>query len=168
MQANTQQTIPTAHAGGPAHRPLEIVAAVTGHAGEVSPIVGDLAGKGPVAIVSILAYRLGKIEVVKNVCHFIPVPCAVRIGLMFRLGNVVKPVAPARLSYPLLRLHHHVAESGERHIAADFAPQRFIAFDAGIQQFNQSETQAAFAAKLLNLSGDIDAKHRHHAGLIAV
>ena len=109
---------------------------IAGEASEVRPIVGDPGGKVSVAIVGIISYRLGKVEIVKNVCHFITVPRAVRIGLVFRLGHVVKPVAPARLPYSLLSLHHHIAQSGKGHIPANFAPQRFISLHAGIEQFN--------------------------------
>ena len=66
VQTDAQQTVPSAHAGGPAHRPGELVAAVTRNTGKASPIVGNPGGKGPVALVRILSYRLGKVEVVNN------------------------------------------------------------------------------------------------------
>ena len=82
---------------------------------------------------------------IENIRHFIAMPRAVRIGIVFRFGNVVEPIAPTRLVQPLLRLHHHVAERGKRHVAAHLTPQLLIALHAGIEQFD-SQSQAALAA----------------------
>ena len=74
VQTDTQQTVPSAHAGGPAHRPGELVAAVTRYTGKASPIVGNPGGKGPVALVRILSARsrLSKTYATSLPCH---APC---------------------------------------------------------------------------------------------
>lgn len=76
-------------------------------------------------------------------------PRPVRAGFIGGPGNVVKPVAPARLSYPLLGLHHHIAQRGEGHIAAHFASQILIPFHARIEEFDQSEAKSPLAAQFL-------------------
>jgi len=168
MQPDTQQPIATAPAGQPAHRARQLAAAAAGEAGEAGPVVGYLPGKGSIALIGVAAHRLGEREGIKDVGNLVPVPGAVRIGLIRGLRNVVEPVAPAGLSDPLLGLHHHVAKGGERHVPAHFAAERRVALHAGIEQLNQPEAEAPLAAQLLDLPGDINAEDRHHAGLVAV
>jgi len=167
MQANAQQTIPSAQARWPAHRAGKRLVAA-GDAGKLGPIVSHLSGEGQIRFAGMLTHRVGQPQVIKHVGHLVAMPGAVRIGVMLRLRNIIKPVAPARLPHALLRLHHHIAEGGEGHVAAHFPPQRLIALHAGIKEFDQPQSQAALTAQLLDLPGDIDAKHGHHAGFIAV
>ncbi len=167
MQANAQQTIPSAQARRPAHRAGKHLLAA-GDAGKLDPVVSDLSGEGQIRFTGILPHRVGEPQVIKHVGHLVAVPGAVRIGVMFRFRDIIEPVPPARLAHALLGLHHHIAEGGKRHIPTDFPPQRFIAFYAGIEEFDQSQTQTALTAQFLDLPGDVDAKHRHHAGFIAV
>ncbi len=167
MQANAQQTIPSAHARRPTHRAGKHLLAA-GDAGKLGPVVSDLSGEGQIRFTGILPHRVGEPQVIKHVGHLVAVPGAVRIDIMLRFRHIIEPVPPAWLAHALLGLHHHIAEGGKRHIPTDFPPQRFIPLDAGIEEFDQSQPQTALAAQLLDLPGDIDAKHRHHAGFIAV
>ncbi len=66
-----------------------------------------------------------------------------RVGVMLRFRDIIKPVAPARLTHALLRLHHYITKGGEGHVAAYFPPQRFIALHAGIEEFDQPQPQTA-------------------------
>ena len=77
VQANTQQTIPTTHAGGAQRTALGDRGSRYRPRGAIQPNSRRPGRQGPVAIVSILAYRLGKIEVVKTYATSFP-PCAVR------------------------------------------------------------------------------------------
>ena len=95
-------------------------------------------------------------------------PGPMRVGVMLRFRDIIKPVAPARLTHALLRLHHYITKGGEGHVAAYFPPQRFIALHAGIEEFDQPQPQTALSAQLLDLPGNIDAEHGHHAGFIAI
>lgn len=78
-------------------------------------------------------------------------PGPMRVGVMLRFRDIIKPVAPARLTHALLRLHHYITKGGEGHVAAYFPPQRFIALHAGIEEFDQPQPQTALSAQLLDL-----------------
>jgi len=96
------------------------------------------------------------------------VPGAVDVRRVLRFGHIIKPVSPAQAARPLLRLHHHVSHSGEGHVAAYLPAKFLIALHARIKQLNQPQAKAPLAAKLLDLPGQIDPEHRHHAGFVAV
>jgi len=137
-------------------------------AGQGDPVVGNLGGKGQVVGINILSGRLGEGKRIKHIRHLVAMPGPVDVSGMFGFGYIIEPVAPARLPYPLLGLHHDKPQGGEGHIAAYLTPQFGIVFDAGIEQLDQPQSQPPLPAQLLDLSGEIDAKHRHHARFIAV
>ena len=95
-------------------------------------------------------------------------PRAVDIGGMLRFSDIVKPVTPAKPADTLLRLHHDIAHGGKRHIATHLSAQLFVAFHTRIKQLDEPQPKTALPAKFLDLPGEIDAKHRHDAGFIAV
>ncbi|CCK14529.1 hypothetical protein BN136_539 [Cronobacter universalis NCTC 9529] len=135
---------------------------------EADPVIRHLSCESAIRRRGVVFQRLDLIQVIKHVRHFIAVPRAVGERLPLANGDIIKPVAPARHAASALRLHHHKAERGERHIAADLSPQFAVAAHAGVQQPDKPEPETPFAAQLADLLFQIDAKIGQHAGFIAV
>ena len=58
-------------------------------------------------------------------------PGPMRVGVMLRFRDIIKPVAPARLTHALLRLHHYITKGGEGFIAIGADHHRYRMLAAG-------------------------------------